>query len=888
MKDLKDKIYDYIVDHCRNLDSWQLNTAAAVSVYFNVSRNIVSQYLNEFVKDGTFGKINSRPVIFFVLPKKSPDMLIFSSITEAQKWLTNTHSIGLDSVIGSQGSLKGILAQMKAAIQYPPYGLPILLHGETGTGKSFLANAVYEHLVVNSTISEDKKFVAVNCSEYANNPELFLSNFFGHVKGAYTGASENRRGLAELAAGGILFLDEVHSLSNECQEKLFQFMDLGKFHRLGDNEKWYESRCRIIFATSELPEKHLLTTLQRRIPVKITLPTLENRSNFERKQLIQMFFKEEEARISKKIYVSGQLYELLMTYSFEDNLGNLKNIIQISCANAFSVANDNTEGLQIQMSALPSTFDFREYKIHHHEKQTIYIGVNELIRIDEKISFVELLLLLINIWGNTKDDKSLFQSYDKELKKRFLNSQREKQNNYSSYAEIRFRQFIKHLEKNFQIQFDYFYFHLGIMFLNSWMFQYMNTTIDLEKWENFEKDLTKSVRQELLWVHDFTRNADIDLSEEHYLVLAILFHLMTNRDYSKNRLALIIAHGDTTASSLASTANRMMGRYIFDSIDMPLNTSSKELATKINHYLQERKHFEELILLVDMGSLEKIHEHLEIPKDRSFGILNNVSTRMAIDVANQLFLNIPLKNILEQAQVNQTVEYRYQPSNRKKEMIICSCASGLGTSFKLKQILESSLPKTADFLIETSDFYSLVNENYLEELKKDYQILFIVGTLNPNIEGMAFYSIEELILGINIEDLSNKLTKHFKTEELDLLNENILKNFSLTNLMEQLTILNPSKLLEQVSDAIYILQNELGLRLDNNTCFGLYVHISCLIERLVTQPHLQDEIYVDLKDKHLRIFHQKFKKSFTVVEQYYSVEIPAFEVNYIYDYTKKA
>lgn len=888
MKDLKEKIYDYVVKNCRNSDNWQLNTATAISNYFNVSRNIVSQYLNEFVKDGILGKINSRPVIFFILPKKAAKTVVFSSISEAQTWLAKAHGIGLDSVIGSQGSLKGILDQIKAAIQYPPYGLPILLHGATGTGKSFLANAVYDHLVVNNIILEDRKFVAVNCSEYANNPELFLSNIFGHVKGAYTGASENRRGLAELADGGILFLDEIHSLSNECQEKLFQFMDLGKFHRLGDNEKWYESRCRIIFATSEMPEKHLLATLLRRIPVKITLPSLENRSNFERKQLIQMFFKEEESRMSRKIYVSAHLYELLMTYPFEDNLGNLKNVIQLSCANAFSGVSDNEENLRIQMSALPSTFDFREFKIHQSDKRSTFIEVDELIQVGEEISFAELLSLLINKWENTKDDKALFQCYNKELKKRFLNSKGENQTNYSSYAEIRFRQFIKHLEKDFQIHFDYFYFQLGITFLNSWMFQYTNITINVEEWDNYEKDLTKRVRQELLWARDFAQNADIHLSEQHYLVLAILFHLMTDKEHSQSRLALIIAHGDSTASSLAKTANLMMERYIFDSIDMPLNTSSRDLVTKINQYLQERKHFEELLLLVDMGSLEKIHEYLEIPKDRSFGILNNVSTRMAVDVANQLYLNIPLKKILEQAQINQAVEYRYQPPSRKKEMIICSCASGLGTSFKLKQILENSLPKTADFLIETSDFYSLVNENYLEELKKDYQILFIVGTLNPNIEGMPFYSIEELILGINIDELSGKLVKHFKSEELELLNENILKNFSLTNLMEQLTILNPSKLLEQVSDAIYILQNELDLKLDNNTCFGLYVHISCLIERLVTQPHLQDEIYMDLKDENLREFQQKFKRAFSVVEQYYSVEIPAHEVNYIYEYTKRA
>ena len=67
--------------------------------------------------------------------------------------------------------------------------------------------------------------IAVNCSEYANNPELLTDNLFGHVKGAYTGADDETEGLISLADGGILFLDEVHCLKPECQEKLFQFMD---------------------------------------------------------------------------------------------------------------------------------------------------------------------------------------------------------------------------------------------------------------------------------------------------------------------------------------------------------------------------------------------------------------------------------------------------------------------------------------------------------------------------------------------------------------------------------------------------------------------------------------------------------------------------------------
>ena len=82
---------------------------------------------------------------------------------------------------------------------------------------------------------------------------------------------------------------------------------------------------------------------------------------------------------------------------------------------------------------------------------------------------------------------------------------------------------------------------------------------------------------------------------------------MCSKEFQQKRLALILAHGDLTATCIASTANRIVGRYIYDAIDMPLMTSSSEIADKINRYLQECTGYEEIILLVDMGSLEKIY-----------------------------------------------------------------------------------------------------------------------------------------------------------------------------------------------------------------------------------------------------------------------------------------
>lgn len=115
----------------------------------------------------------------------------------------------------------------------------------------------------------------------------------------------------------------------------------------------------------------------------------------------------------------------------------------------------------------------------------------------------------------------------------------------------------------------------------------------------------------------FVQNGDIHLSEIHKLILVILFKLMCNKEFQQKRLALILAHGDLTATSIASTANRLIGRYMFDAIDMPLTTSSSEISEKINSYLHERTGYEEIILLVDMGSLESIYQNLELDSQKN-------------------------------------------------------------------------------------------------------------------------------------------------------------------------------------------------------------------------------------------------------------------------------
>ena len=328
-------------------------TALYLSNELDLSRNAVSQYLNEYVQQGKAIKINTRPVYFFGAEAlEEMGFTIIGSNYPSFESLKKNDS-DFDALIGANGSLFHVIEQCKAAVAYPPFGLPVLLHGETGTGKSMIARTMYEYGVHKKIISPDKMFLVLNCSEYANNPELLSANLFGSRKGAYTGADQDNPGLLQLADGGVLFLDEVHCLKAECQEKLFLFMDQGMFHRLGDNEHWYHSSCRLVFATTERPEEVLLKTLLRRIPILIEVPSVEDRGRDEKQALISYIFKKESKEIHCDIEISYLTYQVLMDTKIVGNIGGLFNCVKAACAKAFLHEREKSDVLSVHIYDLP-------------------------------------------------------------------------------------------------------------------------------------------------------------------------------------------------------------------------------------------------------------------------------------------------------------------------------------------------------------------------------------------------------------------------------------------------------------------------------------------------------------------------------------------------------
>ena len=142
-------------------------------------------------------------------------------------------------IIGKSLVMQGVFKSIEAAA---PSKASVFVTGETGTGKELIARAVHD-----LSPRRKAKFVAINCGAIPK--DLIESEIFGHVKGAFTGATSNRAGAAELAEGGTLFLDELGEMPIELQPKLLRFLQLGEYQRVGDSAV-RKSNIRIVAATN--------------------------------------------------------------------------------------------------------------------------------------------------------------------------------------------------------------------------------------------------------------------------------------------------------------------------------------------------------------------------------------------------------------------------------------------------------------------------------------------------------------------------------------------------------------------------------------------------------------------------------------------------------------
>lgn len=203
-----------------------------------------------------------------------------------------------------------------------------LIFGESGSGKEHLANYIHR----NSARSE-KPFIAINCSAFTD--ELLESRLFGHMKGAFTGAIADHKGLLEEAQGGTVFLDEIGDISSYMQQLLLRVIQKKKILRIGDTKE-KKIDVRIIAATNRdlsqrCAEGHFRWDLFYRLAVtELTLPPLRDRGAKEKKELVDFFIESKRKlfKRTKKLRLAKDVEQFILNYPFPGNVREIENLIE--------------------------------------------------------------------------------------------------------------------------------------------------------------------------------------------------------------------------------------------------------------------------------------------------------------------------------------------------------------------------------------------------------------------------------------------------------------------------------------------------------------------------------------------------------------------------------
>jgi DNA-binding NtrC family response regulator len=231
---------------------------------------------------------------------------------------------GYPEIVGSSQAIKKVFRQMD---RLAGTDITLLVHGESGTGKELVAQAIHT-----TSARRPGPFVALNCAAI---PEtLQESELFGHEKGAFTGASDARKGKFELADNGTLFLDEVGELSLTLQAKLLRTLQEGTFQRVGGSRE-LQSDFRLIAAThrdlaAEVREGRFREDLYFRIVVfELDLPPLRDRKE-DIERLVDHFLALHAERHGSIVKIDSDSLEILRDYSWPGNVRELQNVIQRS------------------------------------------------------------------------------------------------------------------------------------------------------------------------------------------------------------------------------------------------------------------------------------------------------------------------------------------------------------------------------------------------------------------------------------------------------------------------------------------------------------------------------------------------------------------------------
>jgi Transcriptional regulators containing an AAA-type ATPase domain and a DNA-binding domain len=705
-------------------------------------------------------------------------------------------------IIGVQGSVSSKIRQAIAAVLYPPNGLHTIIIGQTGTGKTQLADAMFSLALKAGRVSH-KNFVRFNCADYANNPQLILSQLFGHVKGAFTGADCDKKGLIEKADGGIIFLDEIHRLPIEGQEILFSIIDKGAYRKLGETEAEHRVNVMIIGATTEDIDSHLSLTFRRRIPMLIELPPIGCRPMDERYEMILSFFKIESERIRMQIKIKSEVICALLLYECSGNIGQFKSDIQVACARAYlRCLNQNNKFVIVEISDFNAyvyqVLSRKKYSSPEIEKYidqgvTVSPGQNQVDLFDENDVYIlpnEIYKFIDDRYENLKRDGTP-QDLAYRIMGRELDMKLQRAMNYFQESDLKLnkiditkivgQQMADTVEKILEIGEA----KLGV--LDKSLFYclalHLYDTVERIKQNKriFNPELVRikkeyereySTAQKMLQAAGDILSIDFPEDEIGFVALYLRKRSGFNEKNDGPVGIIVITHGHVGAE-MAKVANSLVGKDIVNSISIGMDEDNESALKKTIDLSKMISNSNGILFLVDMGSSLTFGELVTKETGIPTRTISKVHTALVLDATfKAINKNITLDE-LYQSLDPQNIYLGYQHRkyyNNHNQAIVTLCITGGGAALEIKKLIEDTCLEVKKNEIEVIPVGMLQAGDAIQEIlriQEEKQIIAIVGTINPNIPGIIYYPIESILNSQGLREFRRILQTPYEASQVE-------------------------------------------------------------------------------------------------------------------------
>ncbi len=338
--------------------------------------------------------IQSRNDLEGIVAKRTREIRLLKDRLQAEniilkRELAESQSYG--TIIGDSYPIKTVISQIELVA---PTDANVLIHGESGTGKELVAREIHRH-----SQRKDKPMVKVNCATIPK--ELYESEFFGHAKGAFTGAVKDRIGRFEAADGGTIFLDEVGEIPLDLQSKLLRILQEGEYERVGE-EKTRRVDVRIIAATNKKLLKEVRANRFRDdLFYRLNVFPIEIDPLRERKDDIQLLATHFVDKLSKKLNVPGPPLTKanvldLQSYDWPGNVRELENAVERAI---ILTRTNNLDFSSIQDKSMPNSIFPVERKVQKSIDQSV-LSATEMKQLERQNTINALQECNWKIYGN--------------------------------------------------------------------------------------------------------------------------------------------------------------------------------------------------------------------------------------------------------------------------------------------------------------------------------------------------------------------------------------------------------------------------------------------------------------------------------------------------------